>query len=284
AAAVGHPAFGEAVGGDGGRDPFGVGQGEDLPGGVVDPGGAGLGAGGVEALDLVGDLDHAAGVDHVIRGVQDSALCQHLLDARVGELVVGAAGDHLGPDQGYGVVVEGAAERGRRVHVDVRGDQRALVGGDVDLRVRGTDPVDRGRAHVGHHDRGAVVEQVLDQVLADLADPGHADPAAGQGGGVPDVLGRGAHALEDAEGGEHRGVAGAAVLHRATGDEPGLLGHDLHVRHVRPDVAGGVVAPAERLDEPPVRPQQRLGLVPRRVAPDDGLAAAEVQPGVGVLV
>ena len=59
-------------------------------GGVEDPGRAQLGPLEVEALDLVGHLDHAARVDHVVGRVEDAALGEQLLDAGVGELVVGA--------------------------------------------------------------------------------------------------------------------------------------------------------------------------------------------------
>ena len=95
---------------------------------------------------------------------------------------------------------------------------------------------------------------------------------------------RGPHALEDAVRREDRGVAGAAVGRGPAGDERALPRDDVHVLDVGADVAGGVVAAADSLDEPAVGPQQRLGLVGRRVADDDGLAAAEVEPGARRLV
>ena len=121
-------------------------------------------------------------------------------------------------------------------------------------------------------------------MLADLADAGHADRPAVQGRGAPGPLGRGAHALEDAEGGEHRGVAGPAVRDRAAGDERALAGDVVHVLAEGADVAGGVVAAVERLHEAAVGAQQGLGLDPGRVADDHGLAAAEVEPGQRRLV
>ena len=101
---------------------------------------------------------------------------------------------------------------------------------------------------------------------------------------APDLLGRGAHALEDAVRREHRAVAGAAVGDGAAGDEVALAGDVVHVLGVGPDVAGGEVAAVERLHEAAVGPQQRLGLELGRVADDDGLAAAEVEPGQRGLV
>jgi hypothetical protein len=58
----------------------------------------------------------------------------------------------------------------------------------------------------------------------------------------------------------------------------------IHVVDVRADVARGVVAPAERLDHPAVRAQQWFALDLFGVAPDDGLAAAEVEAGDRILV
>ena len=94
---------------------------------------------------------------------------------------------------------------------------------------------------------------------------------------APRDLGRGAHALEDAVRREHRAVARAAVGDGAAGDEGALARDVVHVGRERADVARGVVATAERLHVPAVGAQQRLGLQARRVADDDGLAAAEVE-------
>ena len=121
-------------------------------------------------------------------------------------------------------------------------------------------------------------------MVADLADAGDADGAPGERGGAPRRLGGGAHALEHAVRREHRGVAGAALGDRAAGDEAALLGDDVHVLGVGADVAGGVVAPVQRLHEAAVGAQQRRGLLGARVADDHGLAAAEVEPGQGRLV
>ena len=94
----------------------------------------------------------------------------------------------------------------------------------------------------------------------------------------------GPHALEDPVGGQHGRVAAAAVGLRPAVREARLAGHDVEVGVVGADVARGQVAPAERLDEPAVGAQQRLGLVGAGVADDDGLAAAEVEAGEAVLV
>ena len=94
------------------------------PGGVEDPGGALLGALEGEALELVGDLDQAAGVHAVVGGVEDPAVLERLLDARVGELVVRRAADDPRRQHVDDLVGERAAQRARGVDVELRGDQR----------------------------------------------------------------------------------------------------------------------------------------------------------------
>ncbi len=116
-----------------------------------------------------------------------------------------------------------------------------------------------------------------DQAGTHLADAAHDDPAAGQ------VLGRverGPHRLHGPPqpiGGGGRWVAGTAQGARDPGDVRSLGEDDVHVRLGGPHVLGGDVAPAQAVQEPPVGPEQRLGLVGGRVAHDHGLAAAQVQ-------
>ena len=98
------------------------------------------------------------------------------------------------------------------------------------------------------------------------------------------MLGGGQHALVDAVGGEDGGVAGAAVGGGAAGDVGALARDDVHVLAVGADVAGGDVAPVQRLDEPAVGAEEGLGLELGGVPDDDRLAAAVVQAGQGVLV
>ena len=140
------------------------------------------------------------------------------------------------------------------------------------------------RANVADDDRRPGLDQMADQAPADLAHALDADHPAVQAGLTPGVLGCRPHALEHAERGEHGGVARAAVRHRAPGDVPRLPADDVHVLAVGADVTRGDVAPVQRLDEPAVRAEQRLGLAGGRIADDDGLPAAVIQPGQRVLV
>src|SRR5262249_10130160 len=155
------------------------------------------------------------GVDQVVGHVHDAPVGQVLLQARVGELVVGAAADDAGLQGGRGGVADRAAERAGGVDVHRGGGQLLRAGGDLDGGVLVADPLDGRGAAVADQDLGAGLGQVADQAAADLADALDGDAAAGQVLGAPDVLGGGQHALVDAVGGEDRGVAGAAVGGRA---------------------------------------------------------------------
>ena len=141
----------------------------------------------VEAVQLVGDLDHPAGVHAVVRRVEDAALGQQLLDAGVGELVVGAAADQPAPQQRPRPRrSSAAAERARRVDVQVGAHQRLGVGDHLDRRVRRPDgrrPPPRDTSVTTT--RGAVLDQVPDQVPADLADPGDAHACGRRSVGAP---------------------------------------------------------------------------------------------------
>src|SRR5438094_1332648 len=82
---------GEGVGGGRGADVAIPGDVEDLAKRSVDGLHARLGPLRVEPLELVGDVDQAAGVDDVVGGVHDARGCQGLAVFRPIELVVGRA-------------------------------------------------------------------------------------------------------------------------------------------------------------------------------------------------
>src|SRR5207302_2390016 len=98
-------------------------------------------------------------------------------------LVVGSAADDACLYGLHHVVGQGATERAGGIDVH-RGRGQGVDVEHVDLRMQQPHPIHRVAIDVGDDDGRAVVEQVLDQVVADLADPGAPDPAAAQGGGA----------------------------------------------------------------------------------------------------
>ena len=83
------------------------------------------GAAFVVALQLVGDVDEAAGVYDVVGGVEDAAFREGLAVVRLGEHVVGAPRDDAAAQLGDGCVVQDGAEGAGGE--DVAGDGQDLV-------------------------------------------------------------------------------------------------------------------------------------------------------------
>ena len=121
-------------------------------------------------------------------------------------------------------------------------------------------------------------------MTSDLAHAFDAHPPTAQRRCAPQVLRRSPHALEDAVRRQDRRVARSAMGGRTPGDEARLARDDVHVFDIRPDIACRVITAADCLHEAAISPQQRLGLVALRIAPDHRLATAVVQAGERVLV
>ena len=189
---------------------------EHPEGDVEDAAGPGLRAGEREAVPLVLDLDDAAGVHQVVGGVEDAALAQLLGDSGwpagcSRRRRRSAAGQHRRRSRRPARRRARTARRrraasreqlggvGRRLHLRVRACSRSTAAGSTSVTTTSAPSSTRWPT----------------SQRADLADAGDGDRAAGQRRRAPGVLGRGAHALEDAVGGEHRGVAAAAVGLRA---------------------------------------------------------------------
>ena len=177
----------------------------------------------VEAVQLVGDLDHPAGVHHVVGRVEDPAVGEVLLDARVGELVVGRAADDLARQRRHGGVVQRAAERAGGVDVEVAARISASVSATaVDLGCcarTGSTASSRTSVTTTSAPSSSRCPTRWRPTLPTPAMPTRRPRSVG----LPHtVLGGGPHALEDAEGGQHRGVARAAVARGAAGGPAAL--------------------------------------------------------------
>ena len=114
----------------------------------------------LKPVELVGDLDQAAGVHAVVGRVEDPAVGERLLDARVGELVVGGAADDLRasarrPPRRSARRPSRTARR-RRVGRATSASASATRGRAVLAR---RTRVDRRLVDVGDHDLRAVLER-----------------------------------------------------------------------------------------------------------------------------
>lgn len=115
----------------------------------------------------------------------------------LGQHVVRAAGDCLGPQLRDCRVVEDTAPRVRREDVDVQAED--LVGlDDVDSVFAGDcgDPV---LVQVGDDGQRTVLEDLVDHLRADRSEPLHRNRALAQVGRAPHLGRAGAHGLDDAE-------------------------------------------------------------------------------------
>ena len=253
--------------------------------GVVDPRRLGLGPLEREPVALVGDLDHAAGVDEVVGAVDDAPLGER--GCRCGRGPAGCWRRRTRSSPG--------ASRPRRRRAPRRARtarrRRAPLRTSASTSSTTSTPGWCSRTHSMAAGSTSVTTTSApssrawpSRCLPTLPTPAIPMRRPRQAGGVPAVAGRGEHPLVHAERRQHAGVAGPAAGDAAPRDEVALLGDDVHVLDVRADVARRDVPTAEALHEPPVRAQQLRRLVDRRVADDHGLAAAVVETGEGVLV
>src|SRR5215208_885789 len=161
-----YPLQRQGVCGDVGRDAVAFGDGDDLAYPVFDAHDALGGATLIVALQLICDVDEAAGVYDVVRGVEDAAFYQRLAVPGLGEHVVGAPGHDTAAQLGYRLVVQHGPKGARGE--DVAGDRQDLIrlhGLGAELFHR---TLDRGRLDVRHDQvRTLIVEQAA-QVVADV--------------------------------------------------------------------------------------------------------------------
>src|SRR4029078_12894945 len=115
----------------------------------------------LQGADLASHVDDAAAVDNVVGGIEDAALEQLHAGRGVGQLVVGAAGDHPGADARQGVEADRAAQGAGGEDVVVGVEDGA--GGD-DLGVGGGGHAAQGLGvDVGQHQLRAGRMQLLGQ-------------------------------------------------------------------------------------------------------------------------
>src|SRR5690606_29978953 len=158
--------LGDAVRGLVGRDPLRLGQLEDLGERVVDLARLALRTIARPAVQLAVDVDQPAGVDHVVRRVEDAAPVQLVSVPRLGELVVGRAGDDLELELRDRLVVDDGAQRARRKDLGVDAvDPVRADGLGAEVTDHLLDPL---LVDVGHDQLGALLGQVPAEVVADV--------------------------------------------------------------------------------------------------------------------
>jgi len=227
---------------------------------------------------LEGDVDQAAGVDHVVRGVEDAAAFELVGHLQVGQLRTGGTGDGGAAELADALAVEHCAQAAGREDV-ARGAEQGVVG-------------DRVRAELFHGQLHLAVVDVADQQFGaggvQLFGQGEAHVAqaldsyaqafevvaaqAGHGGG--------ADTREHAHGGMGRGVAGGG----GAGNEASVLGDAVHVGDRGTAVGGGDVATVELLDATTKGFKQRRTVFHMGGAQDHRRPAPHRQPGQGGLV
>ena len=77
---------------------------------------------GVQGADLAGHIDDAAAVDHIVRRIEQAKVEQGLANDRVGQLVVGSAGDDPGAQARQGFDTDRAAQGAGGEDVDFGGE------------------------------------------------------------------------------------------------------------------------------------------------------------------
>ena len=131
---------------------------------------------------------------------------------------------------------------------------------------------------------GTFLDQVPGEAVRDLAESLDGHGPAFQGIRAEHLAAARLGTPVQAVSGDDLGAAQPAHEFGQAGRVGGLLADVDHVFDQRPHVLGGQEPSAQRVDEPAVGAEQRLGLVGARVADDERLAAAEVESGEGRLV
>jgi len=248
---------------------------EDARRGVEDPPHGGVRPLAVVPDELFGDVDHTTRVDDEVGRVEHTRLLQERPALRLRELVVGGADHRRAVQLGDGDSVERRAERARRV--DVAFDRVDLLDRDALDPEAVRDALDGSGVDVGNRHPRPLLDQVAHEVGAHLADARDADVTALEVGRPPEPAAHRLHRVEHAVGGGRGGVTGAPERSAHPGDVPGLAADEVHVRLGRAHVLGRDVAPAERLDEAAVDPDEGLGPGRGGVPEDHCLATAEVE-------
>ena len=258
---------------------------EDLVQRAADPSHAPACATRVVATPLLGDVDQPARVRDEIRRPQDRAGGEQFRNPVVRQLIVGGPGDDSAAQPRDGVVIEDAAERAGREHVDRRFERPrrrqpacAEPAGKLTLaRIDVGDGQGRPGSRAQRRDPAA-----------DVTEPDDSDLPARERRRAEHALAARLDRDLDPERRQGAGIAGAASLPREAGDVARRTRDQTHVTARGPDVLGGDVPAAERVHGVG-EVEQRRAADPTRGNDSGGdhehtLAATEREIGDGRLV
>src|SRR5690606_38140779 len=224
----------------------------------------------IPAVHLSIDVDHATGVDHVVRRIEDALLRQHVAMPLLAKLVVRGARDDLEAELRDRRVIDDGTECARRE--DLRLDAIDLVrrnGAGAQL----VDHVLHAlRVDVGDDELRTDLVQIAAQVAADVTEPLYCDGDTLEVVRAELVLRGGLDAAEHTPRRDRRRVAETAGQ---AGDVARLHLDVAHVLDARAHVLGGDVAAAQRLDEAAVCAEDHLAARRAIVTAEHGLAAAQ---------
>ena len=150
-----------------GRDPFGPGEVEEAQQRRVDLAGRAHRLLAPPPLELAVHIDQPTRVDDVIGSVDDVARVQLVPVPGLGEHVVGRAGDDVDAKLRDGGVVDGGAERARRVDVGLDGVD--LVGGGAPGAELVHDAIDPPLIDIRDDEAGRWLEQSIRMSVAEAA-------------------------------------------------------------------------------------------------------------------
>ena len=204
-------------------------------------------------MQLTVHVDHSATVDHVVGGIEDTALFQQVSVAILRQLIIRTASDDLHFEPGQGFVVNRGTERAGGVHVgilivDLLGlDRRGAGLLNYPLHLLGID--------IGDDESGAFIVKMPSQVGRDLTAALYRHRLAREVVFAPADPGSRLHSDVDPVRRNRRGIARQA---EQAGDMVGLQLDELHVGRAGADILGGDVAAPKRLDEAAVGPEERF--------------------------
>ncbi len=157
-------------------------------------------------IGVVGELDDAAGVDYIVRCIEDAAGSEFCSMARVRQLIVGRSGNDAGMNIANRAVVDRAAKGAGRKHINVYGMNVMSVDASGAELIGG--PVERRGVQIRHMEPGSCFVQQARQIVTNRAETLNGDVYSVQARVSPQLIFHsGTDTLKYAVCGVRRGVS-----------------------------------------------------------------------------